>query len=733
MKKLIPLILILFMSNFGYSQESKKIIYDFTQEVEYYNEQKNDTTSNICITKIADDLEYQELERKISLSEKNGYAKSDEIFTIPVVVHIIHDGDAYGTGSNIDDEQVWSAIQGMNEDYRKYPGTLGDGAGADVGVEFCLATIDPDGNPTSGINRVNGCSIADYCSEGITAGEGQGANELNVKNLSRWPNQDYYNIWVVIAIENNGGGSGIQGYAYFPTTSPVDGTVLLYNAFGTEGNLKSYTNRNRTLTHELGHAFALFHTFQGGSCSESNCNIQGDRVCDTPPTTLNSSCSAPACFGTQQVENYMDYTSQTCKDMFSEGQAERMRNSIMNSRINLINSNKCGTYTETIDMEVVIVSPESGACAGPGEVILEIENTGTEIIYNTDINVNLSATSLSFDWVGPLGPGQSAILQFEDVEFTVDDTEFIVDIVDINDYPVSGFSITKDLFISDQSAGRVEFTLDVLGGQNTWEIRNTATDEVIRSEGPFPNFNNGVTYIYDLCLLDGCYDITIFDAVNNGVCCFNGDGAFRIFDTEDNLVFEATVFQSEATYSFCVENNPLPVEFLGMTANCVDDNIELEWSTGSELNNDFFTLYRRTQYQAFNGISISSPFIEIGTIMGTGNSSVQSDYSFIDDNIHPNTLTNYYKLVQTDFNGDSEELITISKICKRELRRCNWILSNNRILSNSKVDLYSSFGMPVKNKSLSDGIYILSVGDNCIYRIAIQNSKIVGSKEYNKK
>ena len=220
--------------------------------------------------------------------------KSTEIHTVPIVVHIIHDGDAYGSGSNISDEQVYSAINALNQDYRKMSGTYGDGNGADIEIEFCLAQQDPSGNAHSGINRVSGCSVTDYCTEGITAGNGQGADELDVKNLSRWSNQDYYNIWVVTEIENNNGGSGIQGYAYFPTTSAVDGTVLLYNTFGTEGTLKSYTNRNRTLTHEMGHAFALFHTFQGGTCAETNCSLQGDRVCDTPPTTLNSSCNSPA-------------------------------------------------------------------------------------------------------------------------------------------------------------------------------------------------------------------------------------------------------------------------------------------------------------------------------------------------------------------------------------------------------------------------------------------------------
>ena len=267
----------------------------------------------------------------------------DAILTIPVVVHIIHTGQAVGVGANISDAQVLSAIQGLNEDYRHQAGTNGDGDGVDCGIEFCLAQRDPNGNPTTGITRNDGSSVPNYATEGISSGSspGVGANELAVKNLNRWPRDQYYNIWIVTEIDNNNGGAGIQGYAYYPTTSPVDGAVILFNAFGTTGTLKSYTNMNRTVTHEMGHAFNLFHTFQGNSCSESNCNLQGDRVCDTPPTVLNTNCYAPACSGQQQVHNYMDYTSQWCRNMFTQGQKDRMRAAIMGVRASLLTSMAC--------------------------------------------------------------------------------------------------------------------------------------------------------------------------------------------------------------------------------------------------------------------------------------------------------------------------------------------------------------------------------------------------------
>ena len=227
--------------------------------------------------------------------------RTNDIYTIPVVVHVIHEGEAYGMGSNISDEQVYSAISALNDDFRKVSGTNGFGAGVDVQIQFCLASRNPSGQPSTGINRVNGSSVALYADQGIESSGAAGADEATVKALSTWPRAQYVNIWIVNEIENNDAGSGVQGYAYFPFANPIDGIVVLYNAFGTVGTLKSYTNMNRTLTHEMGHYFGLYHTFQETTTcgAEANCSTGGDRVCDTPVTILNASCSSPACSGTQ--------------------------------------------------------------------------------------------------------------------------------------------------------------------------------------------------------------------------------------------------------------------------------------------------------------------------------------------------------------------------------------------------------------------------------------------------
>ena len=84
-------------------------------------------------------------------------ARSGNVKIIPVVVHIFHQGGP----ENISDAQVQSQIQVLNEDYRKLPGTNGDGNGVDMEVQFCLAHIGPDGECTNGIVRIHS-PLADH-------------------------------------------------------------------------------------------------------------------------------------------------------------------------------------------------------------------------------------------------------------------------------------------------------------------------------------------------------------------------------------------------------------------------------------------------------------------------------------------------------------------------------------------------------------------------------------------
>lgn len=348
--------------------------------------------------------------RKIEADKARGTYKA-QVHTIPVVFHILHLGEAVGSGHNLPDDQIESAIEGLNRDYRRTAadGGVAQGDGVDTEIEFCLASIDPNGNPHSGINRINANNKFNYQSVGID----EGTNGSDLKALSKWPTTDYVNVWVVREIDNQGDvntwNGGTLGYAYpvssssvnnpntNPTNNSLDGIVLVNFSLGNDPNNSNpswniYYNLNRTLTHEMGHHLNLQHTFKGASCSESNCSTQGDFVCDTPPTTQQTNCNTPACSGTQQVTNYMDYTGENCAKMFSQGQSTRMRAVLEGtSRSSLTQSAGCSPDQVETDFEADVTTVIVG-----------------QTIQFTDLSTSGTAVN---DWDWDFGDGNSSTSQ----------------------------------------------------------------------------------------------------------------------------------------------------------------------------------------------------------------------------------------------------------------------------------------------------------------------------------
>ena len=277
------------------------------------------------------------LESQVESSTQNhaNNKTASTLYTISVVVNVIHLGEPIGKGSNISDIQIQQAIAGLNARFRN-----ANGLGVDVELEFCLASKDPSGNSTNGINRVNGSSVSNYTAYGVTpkGNTCSGAVETTIKDLSRWPVSDYYNIWVVSKICNG----SFVGYASYPVGGLYDGLVIVST---------SMTSTSGTLPHEVGHGFFLYHTFNGDggnvSCPvDTNCLINGDHVCDTPPHKqgdcgTTNPCSSAGVWDNSRY-NYMAYCPLV--NRFTQGQKDRIRATVMAApRASLLNSIGCGT------------------------------------------------------------------------------------------------------------------------------------------------------------------------------------------------------------------------------------------------------------------------------------------------------------------------------------------------------------------------------------------------------
>lgn len=257
------------------------------------------------------------------------------VVTIPVVVHIVHNGEAVGTGRNISAAQVQAQLETLNEDFRRKPNTRGfnnNPVGADIEIEFCLAAIDPQGRTMAerGIDRYNG-NRATWDRDAI---------EGVLKPSTYWDPNKYYNIWVL----DFDSADRLLGYAQFPSQSnlpgiPVqgpastDGVVIAYRSFGNaeKGNfpiMQAPYNLGRTLTHETGHWLGLRHIWGDANCGDDFCS-------DTPPQASESrgcQIGRVSCGNTNMVQNYMDYSDDGCFNIFTLDQKARMR-AVMDSTL----------------------------------------------------------------------------------------------------------------------------------------------------------------------------------------------------------------------------------------------------------------------------------------------------------------------------------------------------------------------------------------------------------------
>jgi hypothetical protein len=278
----------------------------------------------------------ENIERHTENFVANGGSAERVVYNIPVVVHVLYNT----TSENISDAQIQSQINILNADFRKLNADASSipsvfaGVSADTEINFCLATVDPNGAATTGITRTSTTKTS-FGTDDKMKYTSQGGKDA-------WNTTKYLNLWVCDL------GTSLLGYAQFPGgAAATDGVVCNYTAFGNTGTAASPFNKGRTATHEVGHWLNLRHIWGDANCGS-------DLVSDTPThNTSNYGCpSQPhysTCSGSPQemTMNYMDYTDDACMYMFTAGQKTRMQAVLASggARASLATSNGCGTST----------------------------------------------------------------------------------------------------------------------------------------------------------------------------------------------------------------------------------------------------------------------------------------------------------------------------------------------------------------------------------------------------
>jgi hypothetical protein len=332
-------------------------------------------------------------------------------YVVPVIVHVIHSGQAEGTWPNISQAQVNSQIVVLNNDYSnngagvtQYNAISNNGHGAfydyaqanslpapdnttsgvvpcNTGIQFCMATVDPNGKTLAepGIDRVNYTTAGFAGPSSSTSANFDSYLDATLKPAVIWDNTKYMNIYV----SDRPSGSGLLGYTTFPAgttlsgltsgagTTKNDGVWVYGQSFGTTGTLVSGYEGGQVCGHESGHYFGLRHPWGDGTCLTDYCN-------DTPPsyaanyptgntiqypyTNTSGTCSGSN--GTdngdgEMYENLMDYSEDVYKYMFTNDQVTRMQTAMQTSpyRKTLSNSvcasNATGIFSQLLQNNIV--------------------------------------------------------------------------------------------------------------------------------------------------------------------------------------------------------------------------------------------------------------------------------------------------------------------------------------------------------------------------------------------
>ena len=347
---------------------------------------------------------------------------------IPTIIHILHEGEPYGVFPHLSSEIAYQAIDSVNTWFDE----------TDASLELCIASVGPDGEAMNGIIYHNMLTeFPDY-----NFSNNAQDYYIYVQGQTLIEENEYLNIYV------DNWSSGPLGFATLPSGPTCWVRTNRFN-----------DPESKTLIHEVGHWCGLYHTFAQGfnpggyddceeAADESNCEVQGDKVCDSPPTIQTFSCT-PACPG-DIINSYMSYAPDGCRNLFTPGQIDRMHAQLETLRPGVINNNvACGNAD--VDLAVINFTNNNPECNTYLDPSITVKNFGLDGSFYIECQIQVVDSTFeeiyydSYIGVITLDQDETLEIAFDPYLFQFGDYTVLVDLVTDGDGWEFNNSLIQDL------------------------------------------------------------------------------------------------------------------------------------------------------------------------------------------------------------------------------------------------------------------------------------------------